>query len=167
MLAGAGIAAAAVSVTACGDDENAGDSPSAQTAPANPSPPPETTAPAPPPPAGGASGRKAPASVAPKRQRLERAGYRVIVSGVEGVEPRPAGALEFPLKGGGQVTVFAYTSPTDAKAKAAEFQRLARRYPDFYGVVVKGTTTYVGSAEEPDRLDRAGFAKAVAAAERE
>ena len=106
-------------------------------------------------------GRRPPAAVAPARKRLEKAGFHVIVSSVDGVRPRPAGALELPLDRGGQVTIFAYSDPADAKAKAAEFATLARRYPAFYRVTVKGATAYVGSAEQPERLDRAGFEKVV------
>jgi hypothetical protein len=118
------------------------------------------TAPAPPP-----SKRKLTPAVAPAKKRLEKAGYDVIVSGVQGVDPPPQGALELPLDKGGQVTVYAYASAADAKEKAAEFEPLARKYPAFYAVAVEGSTTYVGSADEPERLDRKGFDRAVARAE--
>jgi hypothetical protein len=109
--------------------------------------------------------RKTSPAVAPKKKRLEKAGYDVIVSGVQGVDPPPQGALELPLDKGGQITVYAYASAADAKEKAAEFEPLARKYPAFYAVEVEGSTTYVGSADEPERLDRKGFDEAVARAE--
>ena len=103
---------------------------------------------------------------ADKRRQLERAGYDdVIASGTAGVEPPAKAALEFPLEGGGGVTVFVYDSAEDARALAAQFESRARRYPDYFRVVVKGATTYLGVAEEPDKLDVDEFDAAVEAAE--
>ncbi|MEA2443290.1 MAG: hypothetical protein QOJ12_582 [Thermoleophilales bacterium] len=104
-------------------------------------------------------------TVAPKQKRLEKAGYDVIVTRTAGVEPPPEGALEFPLKGGGQITVFVYAKPADAQTKGAEFEKLAKQYPDRAKVTVVGATAYVGTAEVPEKLDRAAFDKAVARAE--
>jgi hypothetical protein len=104
---------------------------------------------------------------ADKRRRLERAGYDdVIASGTAQVNPPPKAALEFPLEGGGGVTVFVYDSADDARALAAEWEQRARRYPDYFRVVVRGTTTYLGVAEQPEKLDAGEFDAAVDAAER-
>ena len=109
---------------------------------------------------------RTPTAVAPKKERLEKAGYDVIVSGTGGVDPPPEGALEFPLKGGGQITVFVYAKPADARAQAAEFEKLAKQYPDRAKVAVVGATAYVGTAEAPEKLDIPAFNRAVARAEK-
>jgi hypothetical protein len=152
------LAVAALIATGCGDSDDEPD-----TQPVAPQAPPASTTTSTTP---EREQRAAEPETAAKRERLEQAGFDdVVASGVEGVEPQPRSALEFPLDGGGQVTVFVYASPDDARTKAAEFEKLARRYPDFFRAVVRGSTAYVGVAEEPDRLDRAAFDKAVDAAE--
>ena len=147
-------AACALLVAGCGGSGGEVSEP----APA-PAPAPAASRPAP------APSAVAPSAVAPKQRRLKRAGYDATASGVEGVEPQPAAALEFALDRGGQVTVYAYRSPADARTKAREFRALARRYPAYYRVAVRGSTTYVGSADEPEKLDVKGFDDAVARAE--
>jgi hypothetical protein len=149
------VACALVAAGCGGDDEPANDKPaaSAQTTQAQAQ---TTTAPA--------TREAAPAAV-PKQKRLEKSGYDVIVSGVEGVEPPPDGALEFDLSGGGRMTVFVYSAPADAETKAAELEKLASKYPEQAKVVVRGATTYFGTIEEPQKLDVAAFDEAVARAE--
>jgi hypothetical protein len=89
----------------------------------------------------------------------------VIASGTAGVKPQPEAGLEFDLEGGGRVSVFVYASPADARTKGAEFEKYVRRYPEYWRVAVRGATTYVGIAEQPEKLDRKAFDKAVDAAE--
>ena len=152
--------AAAALVAGCGDDGEEAET--------------QATAPQAPPPATTQPQRTTPErerqaaepDTADKRRRLEQAGYDdVIASGTARVEPPPKAALEFPLEGGGGVTVFVYDSADDARAVAKQFESNARRYPDYFRVVVKGTTTYLGVAEQPEKLDVDEFDAAVAAAE--
>jgi hypothetical protein len=79
--------------------------------------------------------------------------------------PPALAALELPLQGGGQITVYAYRRAVDAAEKAAEFRPYARRYPDNFRVVVKGTTVYLGTADPPETVDEAAFGEAVLTAE--
>lgn len=95
---------------------------------------------------------------APRRDRLEHAGYDVIQSRVGGLDPAPRAALELPLKGGAQLTVFVYGSPRDARAKAREFRPLARQAPTHVALAVEGATVYFALAEDAGAtLDRAEF----------
>ena len=155
------LAAAAVFAIGCGDSDDEAPDPQAPA-----SAPPAQTTTGPPSTAAPAPAKPKPEKLAPAKRRLKDAGFdEIIDTGIEGVEPPPEAALEFPLDGGGQMTVFAYASPEQAKEKAAEFEPMARRYPDYFRVVVKGSTTYLGVAEQPDTLDGAAFDKAVDAAE--
>lgn len=156
------LVAAALLVAGCGDSED-GTTDTQATAPQ--APPPTTTQP----PARTTPEREQQAAApepAKKKRRLEQAGYdEVIASGTAGVEPAPEAGLEFDLDGGGRVSVFVYASPADARTKGEEFDKYVRRYPEYFRVAVRGATTYVGMAEQPEKLDRAEFDEAVAAAE--
>jgi hypothetical protein len=155
--------AATLLAAGCGDSDDGGGGGATQ---ATPPTPPATTTSTPTPTTPERERRAADPDTAAKKKRLERAGFEdVEASGVEGVEPQPEAGLEFPLDGGGQVSIFVYASAADARAKADEFEKLARRYPAYFRVAVRGSTTYVGAAEQPEKLDRAAFDKAVEAAE--
>ena len=105
------------------------------------------------------------AATAPKRRRLREEGFDVSQSRVSGGGPDLEAALELPLDGGGAMTVFAYGTRAGAEKKADEFRPTAKKYPDYFRVVVRGTTVYLGVAEDPEKLSRRSFDRAVAVAE--
>ena len=104
-----------------------------------------------------------PQTVAEEKRGLEREGLEPEESGIAGVPGAQAG-LEAPLKGGGGLTVIAYDDVAAAEKKADEFRPLAEKYPDYFRVEVRGTTVYLGVAEQPEKLSKSGFSDAVRAA---
>jgi hypothetical protein len=147
--------AAVVLLAGCGggeDDETAAPPEAATT----------TTRAAPPSAAGGPERDRA---IAPKQRRLEDAGFTPKATSAEG-DPALDSAVDVPLQGGAQLTVYAYASEKAARKKAAEFEELARQAPTHVGLKVVGSTVYFAIAEEAGTvLDRAQFDRAVAAAE--
>ena len=158
------LALLAAAAGGCGDDDDT--KKTAQTA-TQPAPPPAQTT------TGRAEAtsqpetpaKTTPEAVAPKKRALEREGNEVRNSGVAGVRGAQ-GALELPLEGGGGLTVIAFDTADQAERHAAQYRELAEKYPDYFRVEVRGTTLYLGVAEQPEKLSKTGFADAVEAAEK-
>jgi hypothetical protein len=148
----------AIAVAGCGgSDEQAADTQTTTT------PPPTTAAPASQTTPKSGPDRGRPQVVAKEKRRLERAGLEPKESGIAGVPGAQAG-LETPLKGGGGLTVIKFDDAAAAEKKADEFRPLAKKYPDYFRVEVRGTTVYLGVAEQPQKLSKDGFSDAVKAA---
>jgi hypothetical protein len=105
-------------------------------------------------------------ATAPQRRRLRAKGYDVEQTKVSGAEPSLQAALELPLKSGAAVTVYAFATEDDARAKEAELQALADAEPRGFRVARRGTRVYFGLAEEGP-LSPQAFGRVVAAAEAE
>ena len=154
---------AALAAAGCGGSGD--DGPSAQTVTQEP---PAQTAPASSTEAAPATERepareRTPKSVAPEKRGLERKGFEVEDSGTAGIGGAQ-GALELPLEGGGSLTVIAFETRRAAERHAAEYRPLAEKYPEYFRLEIRGTTLYLGVAEQPEKLIRTGFADAVEAA---
>ena len=137
-----------------------GETPSAQTitnpATAPPTPPreqPEATGNPQPP-------KTTPEAVAPEKRALEKDGYNVRDSAVAGI-PGAEGALDLSLKGGGELTIISFGSRQAAEKHAEQYRDIAKQFPDYFRMEIRGTTLYLGSADQPDKLARADFADAV------
>lgn len=106
-----------------------------------------------------------PEEVALLQGRLEGAGYSVQETDVGSGEPVPEGALEVELGGGAGMTVYVYSSLTDAAQAEVDFDPVVDENPDQIAVRTEGTHVYVGTIEEPAKLPKGKFNKAVDAAE--
>ena len=104
-----------------------------------------------------------PDEVAPQKRALEEDGYNVRDSAVAGI-PGAKGALELPLKNGGELTIIRFGTKTQAEKHAAQYRDIAKQFPDYFRMEIRGTTLYLGSADQPGKLARPDFAAAVDAA---
>ena len=104
-----------------------------------------------------------PEPVQAEKRGLERAGLKPKDSGVAGIDGAQ-GALELPIEGGGGLTVIAFESRQAAEQHAEQYEELADKYPDYFRLEIRGTTLYLGVAEQPEKLTKTGFADAVEAA---
>lgn len=114
-------------------------------------------------PEAGADGGGAEA-VALVRGRLEGAGYSVEDEEVSD-EPAPDGALSVQLDGGAKMTVYLYSSYTDAARSEVQFDPVVKENPGQISVQSEGTNVYVGTVQEPAKLSMTKFRKAIAVAE--
>jgi hypothetical protein len=98
-------------------------------------------------------------------KRLEAAGYLVSQGQVGTGNPPATKALRVALPGGGDVTIYTYTSASDAVAAAKPFASVEHQFPKQFQLARVGDHLYVGTVQQPAVLPVAAFNKLVKAAE--